>query len=95
VRLRFDRDVEGLIYDALPHDLDRELRQHPPHCPVAFIGGRQSDEVHRVGLLQTRRLVGDRLRFLDGSHLFPMEHPDATAAAVLAELATMPAEVTR
>jgi pimeloyl-ACP methyl ester carboxylesterase len=95
VRLRFDRDVEGRIYDALPHHLDGELRRHPPPCPVAFIGGRQSVEVHRVGLLQTRRLVGPRLRLLEGSHLFPMEHPDAAAGAVLEELATMPAEVQR
>ena len=95
VRLRFDRGVETRIYDSLPHHLDDELRRHAPRCPVAFIGGRQSDEVHRVGLQQTRRLVGARLRWLDGSHLFPMEHPQATAAAVLTELAAQPLEATR
>ncbi|MEO7245680.1 MAG: alpha/beta hydrolase [Rubrivivax sp.] len=93
MRLGFDRNIETQIYDSLPHHFDALLRRHPPQCPVAFIGGRQSDEVHRVGLLQTRRVVGPRLRWLEGSHLFPMEHPDATAAAVLTELATMPAEV--
>jgi pimeloyl-ACP methyl ester carboxylesterase len=89
VRLVFRRDVETRIYDTLPHHLDRLLHRHPPACPVAFVGGTQSAEVRQAGLASTRRLARGRLRWLDGTHLFPMEHPDATAAAVLDELAAM------
>jgi hypothetical protein len=50
---------------------------------VAFIGGTQSTEVRQVGLAATRALTRARIDWLEGSHLFPMERPDETAAAVL------------
>lgn len=90
--LAFRRDVETRIYNTLPHDFDRLLHRHPPACPVAFIGGTQSTEVRQAGLALTRAVTRGRLRWLEGSHLFPMEHPQATAAAVLAELDTMTEE---
>ena len=84
--LTFDRDIETAIYNTLPHNLDRLLRRHPLACPVAFVGGTQSEEMRRVGLTMTHKLCGrepsDRLQFIDGTHLFPMEHPQATAAAI-------------
>lgn len=84
--LSFDRDVETAIYNTLPHHLDRLLRRHPLHCPVAFIGGTDSQEMRQVGLSMTRKVVGpqhpERLRWLEGSHLFPMERPLDTAAAI-------------
>jgi pimeloyl-ACP methyl ester carboxylesterase len=86
--LSFDRDVETRIYDTLPHNLDRLLRRHPLSCPVGFVGGTRSREMRQVGLSMTRRVVGtedpERLRFLEGSHLFPMEKPAETAQAVTA-----------
>jgi pimeloyl-ACP methyl ester carboxylesterase len=82
VRLSFQRDIETRIYNTLPHHVPRLLRTHPPRCPVAFVGGRDSAESHRVGLGPTRRLVHNRVTLLDGTHLFPMESPQATAAAV-------------
>ena len=89
VRLAFRREVETRIYETLPHHLGPLLRRHPPRCPVAFIGGEDSVEVRRVGLAPTRALVGQRLQWLPGSHLFPMEQPEATAAAVLGLLDDM------
>ena len=80
--LSFDRDVETRIYDTLPHHMDSFLRQHPLSCPVAFVGGRQSEELRRSGLTLTKRIAQDRVAMIDGSHLFPMERPEATAAAV-------------
>jgi pimeloyl-ACP methyl ester carboxylesterase len=84
--LDFDRDVETRIYNSLPHNLDRLLRSHPLQCPVGFIGGSQSLELRQIGLAMTRRVVGrdhpDRMQFLEGSHLFPMERPLETAAAI-------------
>jgi pimeloyl-ACP methyl ester carboxylesterase len=87
--LAFDRDVETAIYNTLPHNLDRLLRRHPLRCPVGFLGGTESQEMKQVGMVMTRRLVGphpERLRMVEGSHLFPMEHPLETAAAIEASL---------
>ena len=84
--LSFDREVETAIYNTLPHNLDRLLRAHPLQCPVAFLGGKQSLEMKQVGMAMTLRLVGkehpQRIQMLEGSHLFPMERPQETAAAI-------------
>jgi pimeloyl-ACP methyl ester carboxylesterase len=84
--LSFDREVETAIYNTLPHNLDRLLRRHPLACPTAFIGGIDSMEMKQVGLSMTHKLVGkdhpERLRMVEGSHLFPMERPQETAAAI-------------
>jgi hypothetical protein len=39
-----------------------------------------------VGMDLTRQITKGRLMMLDGSHLFPMEKPLATAAAIEASL---------
>jgi len=84
--LSFDRDVETAIYNTLPHNLDRLLRRHPLQCPVAFMGGTGSLEMKQVGMAMTHRLVGkehpERLLMIEGSHLFPMEKPQETAAGI-------------
>jgi pimeloyl-ACP methyl ester carboxylesterase len=87
--LAFDRAVETRIYNTLPHQMGRVLRRHPLGCPVAFIGGQQSVELRQAGLEATHRLAGERFVWTAGTHLFPMEHPDATAAEVLRQLASM------
>ncbi len=88
--LDFDREIETAIYNTLPHNLDRLLRRHPLQCPVAFIGGTQSAEMKQVGMTMTHKVVGrdhpDRLRLIEGSHLFPMERPHETALAIDASL---------
>ncbi|MCR6476897.1 alpha/beta hydrolase [Variovorax sp. ZS18.2.2] len=84
--LSFDRDVETAIYNTLPHNLGALLRRHPLKCKAAFIGGRQSAEMKRVGMAMTEQVTRGRITMLDGTHLFPMEKPLATAAAVEAAL---------
>ena len=84
--LSFDRDIETEIYNNLPHGMGRLLRAHPLQCPVAHIGGRQSEEMKRAGMAMTTRVTQGRLMLIDGSHLFPMEKPIATAAAIEAAL---------
>jgi pimeloyl-ACP methyl ester carboxylesterase len=86
VRLAFRREIETRIYGTLPHDMTATLRRHPPQCPVAYIGGTQSREGRQAGFSATRKLVGERVRWIEGSHLFPMEKPIETAQAVLALL---------
>ena len=48
--------------------------------PAGFIGGAESDVVKRTGLAAMR----GRFHFikLPGGHLFPFEHPRATAQAI-------------
>jgi pimeloyl-ACP methyl ester carboxylesterase len=87
--LSFDRDIETLIYNTLPHNLPSMLKRHPPKCLVAFIGGTHSREMKVVGSEMTHSIAKGRVMWLDGSHLFPMEKPIATAAAVEAALRNM------
>jgi pimeloyl-ACP methyl ester carboxylesterase len=84
--LSFDREVETAIYNTLPDNLDALIRRHPLKCHAAFIGGRQSVEMKQVGMAMTERVTRGRLMMLDGTHLFPMEKPLATAAAIEAAL---------
>ncbi|TXT40543.1 MAG: alpha/beta hydrolase [Comamonadaceae bacterium] len=84
--LSFEREVETAIYNTLPSNLEALLKQHPIKCPVAFMGGTQSVEMKQVGMGLTERITQGRLMMLDGSHLFPMEKPQTTAAAIEAAL---------
>lgn len=84
--LSFDRDVETAIYNTLPDNLERLIKLNPLKCPVAFIGGRQSTEMKVSGMGMTEKITKGRIMMLDGSHLFPMEKPLATAAAIEASL---------
>ena len=84
--LSFEREVETTIYNTLPDNLDRLLKRHPLLCKAAFLGGTQSAEMQQVGMEMTRKLTEGRTMMLDGSHLFPMEKPLATAAAIEAAL---------
>jgi len=79
--LAFDREVEFRIYKTLPHTLGARVAHGAP-VPVGFIAGTESREVRQVGLEMTRRVVGERFEWIEGSHLFPMEHPVETARAL-------------
>ena len=43
----------------------------------------------QVGMAMTEKVTGGRTMMLDGTHLFPMEKPLATAAAIEAALRNM------
>lgn len=89
--LRFDREIETAIYNTLPHNLVSLLTKHRLQCPAAFIGGLSSVEMQQVGTALTHRVVRGRVTMLDGSHLFPMERPGVTAAAIEAALLNLEA----
>jgi pimeloyl-ACP methyl ester carboxylesterase len=89
VWLRFDREVETAIYNTLPDNIPSVLKRHPPRCPVGFVGGTHSAEMRVVGPDLTQQVTRGRMMWLDGSHLFPMEKPLATAAAIEASLRNM------
>jgi pimeloyl-ACP methyl ester carboxylesterase len=82
-RLAFDRRIETDIYNTLPHQIPRVLRNHPLRCPMALIEGSHSVEVRRIGLAASRRLTHGRISTLEGTHLFPLERPRDTAAETL------------
>jgi pimeloyl-ACP methyl ester carboxylesterase len=80
--LSFDRDIESAIYNALPDHLEAYFKRHPLQCKAALIGGLNSRELRQVGLDFSRRITKGRVTMVDGTHLFPMEHPLVAAAAV-------------
>lgn len=84
--LAFDRQIETQIYNTLPDNLDKLLKRHPLKCPVAFVGGLQSEEMQRVGTTSTAKVTKGRMAWMEGTHLFPMEKPLAAAAAIEAAL---------
>ena len=84
--LSFDRAIETAIYNTLPDHIETYLRRHPLKCKAALIGGLQSRELKQVGLTFSQRITHGRVFKVDGTHLFPMEHPHVTAAAVEAAL---------
>lgn len=90
--LRFAREVETRIYDTLPHHLDALLKRRPLRCPVAFVGGTQSEELRQAGAGASKALAHGRFHWMEGSHLYPFERPDDTAALVLQLLDTLRTE---
>jgi pimeloyl-ACP methyl ester carboxylesterase len=89
--LSFDRKIETLIYNTLPDNLPGLLRRKPLQCPAAFIGGLQSEELKRTGTELTAQFTQGRMSWIDGTHLFPMEKPLATAALVEGVIQSMKA----
>jgi hypothetical protein len=89
IKLGFSRDIETRIYNTLPHNLPRILRNHPPRCPVAFIAGTQSEELRQAGAAGSKALARDLFRWFEGTHLYPFERPDDTAELVLSLLDEM------
>jgi pimeloyl-ACP methyl ester carboxylesterase len=81
--LAFRREVETRIYNTLPHHLPALLRRHPPQCPVGFVAGTQSEELRQAGASASKALARRHFHWMEGSHLYPFERPEDTAALVL------------
>ncbi len=90
--LSFDRRIETLIYNTLPDNIPGLLSRKPLRCPAAFIGGLQSEELKRTGTGLTEQFTQGRMNWIDGSHLFPMEKPLATAALIEGAIRAMTLE---
>jgi len=80
VTLRFTREAETAVYRTIPHHLGALMRRPYP-VPIGFVGGIDSVECRLAGLGATKKLVGSHFRQIAGGHLFPMESPQAAAAA--------------
>ncbi|HSI60476.1 MAG TPA: alpha/beta hydrolase [Ideonella sp.] len=90
IRLGFQREIETRIYNTLPDHLGPLLRKHPPRCPVGFIAGTQSAEIRQGGAEGAKLLARERFVWFEGTHLYPMEQPERTAAAVLSLIESFP-----
>ncbi len=88
-RLRFSREQETHLYNPLPHQLGRLIQRYPPQCPVGFVAGAESEELRMAGSAASKALAKKHFAWMQGSHLFPFEQPDATAALVLQMLNAM------
>ncbi len=93
--LAFDRRVETDIYNTLADHLEPTLRRRPLQCPAAFIGGLQSEELKKTGTEFTSKFTQNRMLWIDGAHLYPMEKPVATAALIEGVIMTMSSAQTR
>lgn len=79
VALRFDPEVEYRIYRTIPHDIGRAARRLV--VPAALLLGTASDLAQRLGDKASSRHL--RIERVAGGHLFPFEHPEAAADAVM------------
>jgi pimeloyl-ACP methyl ester carboxylesterase len=91
-RMRFSREQETRIYNTLPHHLGRLIGRYPPQCPVGFVAGAESEELRMAGSAASKALAKQHFAWMPGSHLFPFERPDDTAALVLQMLDAMSAD---
>lgn len=80
LRLRFDPEIEHRIYRTFPHDMVREVARLT--VPAGLVTGARSDIAHRVGAGTSARWM--QVAQAPGGHLFPFQHPEAAARAVLA-----------
>jgi pimeloyl-ACP methyl ester carboxylesterase len=83
--LWIDPAIESRIYCTVPHHMHQLLSRL--QVPSGFIGGRDSEEVKRIGLSAMRGHF--RLKRVEGGHLFPFEHPEETAQAIRDMAATL------
>ncbi len=80
VKLFFEPKIEAEIYRTLPHYLPK-LRGKLM-VPAVYIGGTRSREAKLARLNFMKKHFPFQFYFIEGSHLFPLEKPRETAAAI-------------
>lgn len=79
--LRFASDIEYQIYRTIPHVLHQyegKLR-----IPSALIYGRQSTVIDQFDRRYMKKHYNIVNYAINGTHMYPMEHPDAAAALIV------------
>lgn len=87
VHLRYDPAVEVEIFRHTPSDAWRYRK--PLKCPVAVITGESSDFLKRGTMHKLAKAQRVPLQIIPGGHMFPFEHPQGTAEAVMAQVQAM------
>jgi pimeloyl-ACP methyl ester carboxylesterase len=86
---RFDPVVVRRLQDTYPLGLAALVAKGPPvngagrSIPCGMLVGEGSRAARFCGLAASRRLVGDNLVRMEGSHLFPLERPLVTAKEIV------------
>ena len=81
VKLFFKPSIEAKIYGTLPHYLPK-LRGKLK-VPAFYIGGTNSQEAKMARLGFMQKHFPFEFKFIEGSHLFPLERPEETAQAII------------
>ncbi len=77
LQLRFDREVEYIIYRTLPHNLGRY--RHRRHVPTALLYGQTTDVIETRDIQYMQNALHIYTQSTRGGHLFPFEHPEQAA----------------
>lgn len=78
--LFFTPQAEAKIYYTLPDNLPK--MRGKLNVPAAYIGGTHSTEAKMARLSFMRKYFPFDFRFIEGSHLFPLEKPQETAQII-------------
>lgn len=79
--LRFDRHIEYLIYRTIPHIIP--AYKGKLIVPSAVIYGDKSSVVGKMDVRYMKKSFNIRCVRTQGTHLFPMEHPQEAARLIL------------
>jgi len=79
--LRFDRQIEYQIYRTIPHVLPK--LEGKLVTPAALIYGDKSTVVDRMDVSYMKKYFHMNSFKIEGTHLFPMEHPKAVANQII------------
>lgn len=80
LKLSFEPEIEAKIYTTIPTDLpDYKGRLE---VKTFYIGGTDSYEARLARLGFMKRNFPIEFRFIEGSHLFPLESPNLTASLI-------------
>lgn len=80
VELAYELAVELAVFRTMPHTL--AVRAGELAMPAGVLVGRETDTVRKSQYLRMKRRLGFHGERLDGGHMFPLEYPQQTAAAI-------------
>ena len=78
-QLHFDAATEISIYRTIPDNLHHTKRLPMPSLAIA---GKYSDVFKKHHAFKMQRQLGMEVHWLEGSHMFPLEQPTATAKLI-------------
>jgi len=85
-KLFFDPKTEIKIYRTIPHNISNAA---PIKVPAAVVGGLESDVFKKHHAVKMRMSHNMKVKWLPGSHMFPMEHPELTVQTIKTLIAGM------
>ena len=87
VELAYELSVELAIFRSMPHTL--AVRAGQLAMPAGILVGRDTDTVRKSQYLRMKRRLGFYGERIEGTHMFPLEYPEQTAAAINRQLLQM------